>query len=81
MVPTASGRVAQLQFEMAATLPLVRGRRERSERGGRSHTIRNLRLGNRPVSRSKVSGKTQPRPPSQARLHSASSTFPITALD
>jgi hypothetical protein len=39
----------QLQFEMgvndrlppSAALPLVRGRRERSERGGRSHGISN----------------------------------------
>src|SRR5262249_60780295 len=39
---------------------LVRGRRERSERGGRSHIISNLRLGNRPFTRSAAVTTQQP---------------------
>jgi hypothetical protein len=49
----------QLQFEMgvndrlppSAALPLVRGRRERSERGGRSHAISNQSWATVPFSR------------------------------
>jgi hypothetical protein len=42
-------------------LPLVRGRRERSERGGRSHTISNLRLGNTPEGRGNELYADEPR--------------------
>ena len=46
--PAAFRRLSPSQRGRIFNLPLVRGRRERSERGGRSHTILKLQLSNTP---------------------------------
>src|SRR5689334_8053736 len=47
--PAAFRRLSPSQRGRLFNLPLVRGRRERSERGGHSHTILKLQLSNTPL--------------------------------
>jgi hypothetical protein len=54
--PAAFRRLSPSQRGRIFNLPLMRGRRERSERGGRLHTILKLQLSNTPEGRGSRSG-------------------------